>query len=208
MKQSDIQTIAGALDTLPVDSDPMYQPAVLALMIRKNLEALDTQGFNFKLAETTDLTSFNNDMTTYLANANTRFDEWLQGQVATVAANLPDVLAVGEAMLSGGGSAVGALVLNRVLGMAFHREDSRAQHEGAHTNVDSAAIVTALENIETILTTFADRHESTGGNSIADMLDTTLQAIRDEIMQVLNEFNINIYSDPENAQWSVGPLDT
>jgi len=177
MKSADIQILSSLSDTLPDSSDSNYQAAALCLMLRKTLEELDTQGFNFNAVEVSDFSTFNTSMDTFLANANTRFDEWLQGQVASVSANLPDVLAIGAAYVSGGASEVGGLILQRVLGMLFHQEDSRAEHEGAHANIDTTA------------------------------LEEKLDEVRDAILQALNEFHINIYDDPNMQSWTVGPIE-
>lgn len=174
MKTADIQILSSLSDTLPDPSDSNYQAAALCLMLRKTLEELDTQGFSFNAIETTDLSTFNTSMSDFLSNANDRFDDWLQGEVSTVVANLPDVLSIGAAYVSGGASEVGGLILQRVLGMLFHTEDSRAQYEGAHKDLDLDDLIAKLEEI------------------------------REQIEHILTEFSINTYNDPEGQSWVVG----
>ena len=135
----------GTIDTtLPPTSDPLYQIASLALFYKQQFAALRAAGLQFKRPEVSDLSTLNTDMNSWLDDANARFDAWLQGAVGEVISNVPDVLAVGEAMLTGGASAVGAIVLEKTLNHMFHVEDSRAQYEGAQ---DMAAIEDKLEEI-------------------------------------------------------------
>ena len=181
MKTSLIQVIGGLSDDLPASTDPAYQNAALCLMLRKQLENLEANGFSFNAVETTDFTTFNTDMNTFLANANQRFDEWLQGQVATVAANLPDVLSIGAAYVSGGATEVGGLILQRVLGHLFHQTDSYAEHEGVRTDIDT-------EELE---------------NKITEVVNK-LEEVRVQIATILTEFNINIVKSDEEATFSVG----
>ena len=168
----------GTIDTsLPPTTDPLYQVAALSLFYRQMFAALRTAGFSFKRPQTSDLTTFNTNMNDWLDDANARFDAWLQGAVGEVISNVPDVLLVGEALVTGGASAVGSIVLEKMLNHMFHVEDSRAQYEGAHENVDTAA------------------------------LEAKLEEIRLQMEEILTQFNINIFADEYQQTWSVGPVE-
>jgi len=130
--------------TLPATSDPMYQVAALALFYRQQFAALRTAGFQFASPEISDFTAYNTAADDWLDDANDRFDAWLQGQIATAIGNVPDVLQIGAAFVSGGATEVGAILLTKILNHMFHVADSRAQHEGPQ---DTAAIVAKLEEV-------------------------------------------------------------
>ena len=169
----------GTIDTtLPATSDPMYQVASLALFYKQQFAALRTAGFQFARPETSDFTAYNTAADDWLDDANARFDAWLQGAVGEVIGNVPDVLSIGAAFVSGGATEVGAILLSKILNHMFHVEDSRAQYEGARENVDTEAIVDKLEEV------------------------------REQIEATLNEFNINLYRDAEDSSVKYGQLDT
>ena len=130
--------------TLPDTDDPMYQVAALALFYRQQFAALRTAGFEFKRPEVSDLSSYNTNINSWLDDANDRFDDWLQGEVAEAIGNIPDAITVGEAMVTGGAGAVAAILVEKLIQHQFHVEDSRAQYEGAQ---DVSEIVDKLDEV-------------------------------------------------------------
>ena len=150
----------------------------LAYNLNTILLALQAQNFEFTAVETSDFATFNTDMNSWLDDANARFDAWLQGAIGEAIGNVPDAIAIGSAFVSGGATEVGAIILEKMLNHMFHVEDSRAQYEGAHENVDTDAIVNKLEEV------------------------------RAQIEATLNEFNINLYNDADDSSVKYGQLDT
>jgi len=141
----------GTIDTtLPSTSDPMHQVAALALFYRQQFAALRTAGFQFKRPEVSDLSSYNTSVNSWLDDANDRFDDWLQGEVAEVIGNIPDAITVGEAMVTGGAGAVVAVLLEKIIQSQFNVEDSRMQYEGAQ---DIAALVDKLDEVVSAIET-------------------------------------------------------
>lgn len=138
---------------------------------------LSAAGITMTQSEVSDFTAYNTLADTWLDDANDRFDAWLQGAVGEAIGNVPDVLQIGAAFVSGGASEVGVIILSKILNHMFHVEDSRAQYEGAHENIDMDAIVAKLEEV------------------------------RAEIETTLSEFNINIFLDEYQQSWSVGPVE-
>jgi hypothetical protein len=173
MLSAEIITIAGASDDLPATTDPAYQMAVLSLMIRKNLENLDTEGFEYTKPEVSDFTGFKSELSTYLQNAYDRETEILQNGFATTIATLPDVLSIGAAFASGGATEAGACILNIVLGKLLGGDSgAMAGYEGK--DIDSSEIVTELQNIQAELETLQGRLENTDAINVADILEKGL----------------------------------
>ena len=169
----------GTIDTtLPSTSDPLYQLAALSLFYRQQFAALRTAGFQYARPEVSDFTSFKSDLSTYLSNAYDRETEIIQDGIATTTANLPDVLSIGAAFVSGGATEAAACILNILLGKLLGGDSgAEGQYKIGEASPDMTDVVTALEEI------------------------------RDNIETILNEFNINLYSNEYEQSWSVGPVE-
>jgi len=148
----------GTIDTtLPATSDPSYQSAALCLTIRQQLAALRTAGFEFQKAQIADVTTYRTSLNDWLEDAQQREDEIIQNGVTEVVANLPDVLAIGSALLSGGADAVVGVVLNMVLERLFGGAQAALGSHG-EADISMTEVVDKLEEIreqmEAILTEF------------------------------------------------------
>ena len=200
MKQADIFVVTGASDTLPATSDPMYQTSVLSLMIRKTLENVEAQGIDIVRTEVADFEAFEFDMNDFIDKSGQRLDDLLTTGVTTVIANLPDVLEIGAAYASGGATAVGGIILNKVIGHMFHVADSNAEHG---SEIDLSAIEEQLEALNEKL----ENSESTGLAQIEDDLLTAINetiagvslTLANEVVSsihtILSEYTINIVND-------------
>ncbi|MGW8324242.1 MAG: hypothetical protein ACWGNI_00970 [Desulfobacterales bacterium] len=173
----DIQTVAGAVDTLPASTDPNYQTAVLSLMIRKTFEAMETAGLDITRPEISDFSPFKSSLSTYLQNAYDRETEIITDGVSSISANIPDILSIGAAYVSGGASEAIGCVLNIMIGKMLGG-DSGAQ--GDHRTGDPQDLTSLINKLE---------------------------EIREQISTILTEFNINTYNDPQGQSWSVGLVD-
>lgn len=163
--------------TLPSPGDPTYQVESLALFYRQQWAALRTAGFNFARPQTSDFSTFQTGLETYLEDAYDRETEIINDGVATTVAALPDILAIGSAFVSGGASAVGAILLEIILGKLIGGDSgARAGYRAGEVSPDMTEVVDALEEIR-------------------DMIET-----------ILTEFNINLYSGEYEQSWSVGPV--
>jgi hypothetical protein len=146
----------GTIDTtLPSTSDPMYQVSALALFYRQQFAALKTAGFQFKRPEISDLSSYNTSINSWLDDANDRFDDWLQGNVASAIGNIPDAITVGEAMVTGGAGAVVAVLVEKLIQHQFHVEDSHAEYEGAQ---DLSVLTDKLDEVVTAIHTIMNEY--------------------------------------------------
>jgi len=169
----------GTIDTtLPDTTDPMYQVASLALFYKQQFAALRTAGFQFAKPEVSDFTSFKANLSTYLSDAYDRETEIIQDGVATTVANLPDVLSIGAAFVSGGATEAAACILNIILGKLLGGDSgAHGDYENAQASTDMTEVVSALEDI------------------------------KNQIEATLNEFNINVYSDEYDSSVKYGQVD-
>lgn len=175
MKTAEIQVLTGLSDTLPASTDPNYQCAALCLMLRKTLEELDTQAFTFNAVESTDFSSFKTSLTNWLDDAYDRETEIIQDGVSEITANLPDILAIGAAYVSGGASEAIGCLINIALGRLLGGDSGAiAAYEAKENSVDLTDMIAKLEEI------------------------------REQIEHILTEFSINTYNDPEGQSWTVG----
>ena len=125
MKELTLQslTLAGPAAQAYSAANPSENQERLAYDLLTILQGLRTQNFAFSAPETTDFATFNSDMNTWLSDANDRFDDWLQGNIASAIGNVPDAITIGAAFVSGGAPAVGAIILEKVLNHMFHVAD-------------------------------------------------------------------------------------
>lgn len=176
MKTADIYVVSGATDTLPADSDPMYQSAVLSLVLRKTLENMNTVDIAVTQPEVSDFSTFKSDLSTYLSDAYDRETEIINNGVSSIVANLPDVLSIGAAFVSGGATEAGACILNIVLGKLLGGDSgARGDYRGGETAPDMTEVVEKLEEV------------------------------RAQIAKIFNEWTINILYDQESGTFMIGP---
>lgn len=168
----------GTLDTtLPSTSDPAYQLASLALDVHKIIKNLSDEGFVFRQAEASDFTAWEGSVTDALDDYIERYEDILQSGFSEVVANLPDVISIMGAIVSGGGEGVISILLQGILDVILRHKDTRSDYYNGDTaEVDTAALVAKLD----------------------DLIDA--------IYSILTTFNINLYAESEEANWSVGPV--
>lgn len=175
MLSTNFYIVSGAVDDLPASSDPNYQNAVLCLMLRKTLEGMDTEGFDITRPEISDFTTYRASLTSWLDDAYDREAEIIRTGTSEIVANLPDILTIGAAYISGGASAaIGCVIeimLKRLLG---GDSGAVAANEGQTAEVDFTELIAKLEEL------------------------------REQMAAILTEFNINILRDEEEATFSVG----
>ena len=148
----------GTIDTtLPDTSDPMYQPAALCLFLRQTFALMRTAGLNIQKAQVSDLTSYQSSLGTWLAQQQAREDEILVEGASEIAANLPDVLAIGAAYMSGGATAalgcIQSIVMKRLFGGDTSAEASYNQTQAA--GVDTSGIEALMEEFNDMFDKFA-----------------------------------------------------
>jgi len=167
----------GTIDTtLPDPGDPTYQTEALSLALRKTLQNLFDEGFEFERAESTDFTSFGGDAQDAVDDYMDRYEEILQTGASEVVAALPDVLPIIGALLSGGATPVLTILAQGVLDTLLRHKDTGVTEAGEEiSNANMAGVETRLDNIEAAM------------------------------YQVLNEFTINVLSGSENQSWSIEP---
>lgn len=164
--------------TVPSPGDPTYQTECLSLALRKTLQNLYDNDFVFERAETTDLNTWGGDMQDALDDYIDRYEDILQTGASSVVANLPDVLPIIAALMSGGAEPVLAILLQGVLDAVLRHKNTGVTEAGEEiSNADVSGIEDRLDNIESA------------------------------IYQVLDEFTINIIGDLEAQSWSVGPVE-
>lgn len=200
MKTATLPTI-GTLETdLPTPGDPTYQQEALALNLHKVLKELSDEGFVVNMTETSDLTAFSNDVADGVDDYMERYEDLLQEGASSVIANIPDVVSIIAALLSGGSEPVLVILLQGVLDVILRHVDHRTDEANGDPEA-IAAIVAELEAINAKI-------ETTGTEGIADVLNTLLEDIRSQIETTLNEFTINISGDDMSQSWSVGPSES
>lgn len=162
--------------TLPTPGDPTYQTEALSLALRKTLQNLYDEGFEFSRAESTDFTTFGGDAQDAVDDYMERYEEILQTGASEVVAALPDVMPIIAALLSGGSAPVLSILAQGVLDTILRHKDTGVTEAGEETsNADLSGVETRLDNIEAAM------------------------------YQVLNEFTINILRDSESQTWSIEP---
>lgn len=215
-------THVDANDEIPPVGSPLRQSETLCLKLRKTLENLETAGFEFQQTQMTDFVDVGNDVTAFLNNANTRFDQILQTGFSSVVANLPDVLSLMAAIGSGGTSEIPIIILNAMLGMMFHWRDSQIEAAQGEPSANSEEIVEKLAEISARLLDAEEGTLADGVVSVADsfveqlgLLDAKLLAIQQEILlaaqrtetaihTIMNEYTINLHSDKEDLTFKGG----
>ena len=211
MKTAVIYTNATFSDTIPAPGDPTYQTEVLALMLRKTLENMESAGMVFTAPEAGDFTTFNNEATGFMSDANARMDEILTTGVSSIVANVPDVLSIMAAISSGGGSEVLSILLRAVLAQMWHDRDSSitaAQGEPQYSDlsVDLSTLEQELAAIRAELEAMK-RGLILPANGVAEIplvdgMIERLTNIEQAVFQVLSTFNINLLSDEYEAYFS------
>ncbi len=190
----------GTLDrTLPDTSDPEFQTASLSLTLHDIIKDLSDQGFVFTQAQTSDFTTFGTDTQDAIDDYMTRADELLRTGTSAVVAALPAVLPIIAALLSGGATPVISILLQGVLDTIARHFDIRADvAEGDPDNKDVSEIVTQLVALNLKLQTAEE-------DNISDTMLERMTALIAQIEVTLNEFTINLASDPMHQAWSVEP---
>lgn len=192
---ADFPTIGTLDETLPATSEPIYQLAALSLTVHKIIKNLSDNNFQFKQAIESDFTTFGTDTQGAIDDHITRYEEFLQGAAASVVADLPDVLPIIGALLSGGSEPVMAILLQGVLDTLLRHKDRRTEEYGGDkAEVDMSSVVTAIEEVR-------DKLDDSGTN-----ITERLEEVRQQMDSILNEFTINLHDDAEGASWSAGPV--
>lgn len=143
--------------TLPDPSDPMYQPASLCLFLKQTFASMRSAGLHVQKAQIADLTSYQSSLGTWLTNAQAREDEILTEGASEVVANLPDVLAIGAAYMSGGATAAIGCIQSIVLKRLFGGDQAALagyQQAGA-SEIDLSEIVEKLDEFNVMFDKFA-----------------------------------------------------
>lgn len=186
----------GTLDrTLPATSEPLYQVANLALTIHDIIKALSDNSFQFKQAIDSDFTTFGTDTQNALDNYIDRYEDFLQTGASAVAANLPDVLPIIGALLSGGSEPVIAILLQGVLDTLLRHKDVRTnEYDGDKAEVDLSSVVTAIQEVR-------DKLDDNGTN-----ITERLEEVRQQVDSIMTELTINLHDDYEGGYVSFGPV--
>lgn len=164
--------------TIPDPGDPTYQTECLSLALRKTLQNLYDEGFEFERAESTDFTTFGGDAQDAVDDYIDRYEDILQTGTTEVVAALPDVMPIIAALLSGGSAPVMAILVQGVLDTILRHKDTGVTEAGEEiSNADVSGIEERLDNIEAAM------------------------------YQVLNEFTINLLSSSEVQSWSIEPAE-
>ena len=197
MLTSDIITLSGLSDTLPTPGDPTYQTECLSLMLRKTLEALDTNSFGFERAESSDFTSYSNGMKDFIDDMNEREDEILLNGVSSIVATLPDVLPIIGAVLSGGTAAVPSILLNGLVSQLFRSRNSAITAKGGEIlagDADMTGIEEGLTALEMTLdevrkgVRWIDGEEEKDLVTVTDEINQLTSSIHDELIEFRKGF--------------------
>lgn len=140
---------------------------------------LSLAGISVSQAETSDLSTYAGDWQDALDDWGQRLDEILANGFSEVIVNLPDVLPIIGALLSGGAEPVLSILLDGVLRVLNKQLDSRVAEAGGEIEGGSIDFTEVIEKLE---------------------------EIRAEIETTLAEFNINMYNEEYQQSWSVGPV--
>jgi hypothetical protein len=220
MKTAQLQVPASLDQTLPTPGDPTYQMEALARTIHNTLIELNTENFEFSAAEASDFNTYGNDMKTFIDNMRDREDEILLSGFSSIIANLPDVIPLISAILSGGTAAIPSILLNALIGQLYRSRNSAitAKEGEVLSDLDTGGvedglseIYQELQNIKTELDAFKRGLVIPANGDTEYFVDlfkafgVTLDGLS-MLRSVLETFNINLYNDDEGANWSVGPL--
>ena len=203
MRTANLPTITGISATLPAAGEPTRQAEHLCQTLHYILLDMKAEGFVFQQAETTDFTTFGNGVSDGLDDYVDRFDDLLRTGTTAVAANIPDVLPIIGALLSGGAEPVLAILLQGVLDTMLRHWDTRADvADGDPTNSDMSGVITALEAIETMLEEHKDTFIDAEDTTAADLL----VKLETAIYGVLTQLNINLFSREDEQFHSIAPM--
>ncbi len=191
------------IGTLPLDlpdvEDPLYQSASLSLTLHQIIKDMSDEGFVLTQAQSSDFTSFGNDSDDAVDDYIERYDELLRTGTSEIVAALPDVVPIIGALLAGGSGAVVPILLKGVLDTIVRHTDTRTDvADGEPSTQDFSAIISELEALN-------EKLETTATVNISDTLDTLLIELKEQIAVTLNEFTINLASDPLGQSWTVEP---
>lgn len=182
IKTAEIYVLPTIDTTIPSPGDPTYQTECASLEWRQTMRNLNTAGFVFQKPDELEFSAFNTEVMDFLSAANTRFDEILQTGASSVVANLPNVLNIMAAISSGGSSEVLSILLNALVGTAFHWRDSQIEAaQGEPTSdLDLTALITELgvlfsNQSNTVASLLQDIRQATGwlsegGGTFTDVL--------------------------------------
>lgn len=151
MKTAQFQVPASLDQTLPTPGDATYQTEQLALILNNTIKELDDEGFEFSSAESSDFSTYGNSLKTFIDNMHEREEDILTTGATTVVANLPDVLPIIGAILSGGTAAIPSILLNAVISQLFRSRDTAIEVKGGEilpSDVDLTDLVDAVEGIQ------------------------------------------------------------
>lgn len=176
MRTASFPTIGTLNTTLPSPGDPTYQSEALALTIHQTIKNLSDAGFEFAQVVSGDLSTYTTNTQDAIDDYIERYEDLLISGASEVVANLPDVLGIMAALVSGGAEPVIGILLQGVLDVLMRHKDTRTdQYNGDRAEVDMSGVVTQLEAIET------------------------------KIEQILTEHTINVISSHEDAYFQIGP---
>jgi methionine synthase II (cobalamin-independent) len=176
MRTANFPSIGTLNTTLPDPGDPTYQTEALALTLHQIIKDLSDNGFEFSQVISTDLSTWTTNVQDAVDDYIEKYEDLLQTGASEVTANLPDVLSIMAAVVSGGSDAIIGVLLQGVLDVLMRHKDTRTDHYNGDTaEVDMSEVIDVLEEI------------------------------RDNIAAVLTEATINVISSREDSFFQVGP---
>lgn len=151
MKEAEIQVASSIDTTVPDPGDPTYQMECLALEIRQTLKALKDNNFTFTQAESSDFSTYGGNLKDFIDDMSAREDEILLTGFSSIAATLPDVLPIIEAILSGGTAAIPSILLNAVVSQLFRSRNSAitAREGEIVSDLDAESISDSIDAMAT-----------------------------------------------------------
>lgn len=222
MKTATFQVPVSLDQTLPSPGDATYQTEQLALILNNTIKELDDEGFEFATAESSDFSSYGTDLKTFIDNMHEREEDILLTGATTVVANLPDVLPIIGAILSGGTAAIPSILLNAVVSQLFRSRDTSVESFGGEIingDIDLSALTTAVQGlnsshaelvgrVEELVRAFVIPENGAEAENFIDMMKLALLTEDGDYSRlegILTEFTVNLIGDLFESHWKVGP---
>lgn len=137
----------GTIETdIPEPGEAGYQQECFALYLRQVFKNLYDEGFAFNSVESSDLSSFSGDVADGLDDYIERYEEILLDGASEITANIPDVLPIMAALVSGGSAPVLSILLQGVLD-AFLRNRNASITQSEGETLDTSELVDAIRTV-------------------------------------------------------------